>query len=1151
MVFRNPFLDLQAYDSSDDEERTPSVVDDGESIPGGDDEEEGSSRAGDHDGGGVAWEDEDAPEDDSRLTGADFLDDLERRYDPRNFQAKSPITVPAGDDLLDKSTLHRDLLTNAVLMSERKQLFWKIKCNPGKETQVVFDIMNNFLPSDQLTAQRCIDLFASNPDGNVEDLLNALKSVLEVDHLPESFRVLVDQAVARKSERFHQSQGSDLDSITDSLPEQAFQYLLLFARSDSATMPEAEAELQKILKVDTLPQPWSIAIGKTMVEPGTSIDVALQALYAMKNDLVPANLQSVPPRQPTPFSALDNETPNLTQTSTPTFLRNTNVYHLFSAFCIPNVTGAVYLEAYLGENPQNTPIIEFLRQHPAVLRVGKVQLDRSSDLYHQKVWLQSIPTPEVGDLLSLSTPSIDPFTWVKVTRGRYKDDVGLVIRREVSTARRRLAVLLVPRLEKEHFPRPSSPPRRNHLFVRAENDGELSSSPKDSSHSLVSSENTVDRLGGQDCETDTPKQALGKRKRVEQAPKLQRLFSKMEWPEGEGKGRFVQLAPDTYRMDGHEFQYDLLLSHLPYSSVTDVDVRVDIITRRLFRSSQHPLLQSVHLPIPDNWVFFQNEFVEVIRSAPLTERQELDLSIPRTTYRKSGRIEQIESDRCLVHLDDYDDDIPEEYTLEAYGVKNLKKKDIEETDIWVNQLNLRKKISIGDHVEAVAGDSKGRYGFVVGNWGQQISVVEVTSTSKEPFTIDINSCRIVQARNDVTIPWLNQHITVIRGQYRGHAGIVADVSPAINGCTTIDVRLWGREHVVRLRHDDVVETCSWKPLCEAFPLLPHQQGFRQASWSTVYAPTVIQPAYEGGRVLDAQEYLLRQQRPPEPWLGKFIMVIKGPIKNQGYVRSVELFHRYKSGMRVLVEYDYISAEHGANPRHWVDYSWIRDPGTGLPLHTRYPLSNRDQRYWRPHRIVRAVSVSAPSRPPPPRFRPIPPPSHTNTPMGPVLLGADPFHWSVDSRLDGKAFLAFYKPLDPLAKSEKEVTATPNSTLGFVSCTLNGREHWRALPQEILLPADPAHPIKAQYNTKPLLVVRGEHTGKHVRQIYFQAKKGEPERLITATVFEPWGEPEEDRKDEHIVVRSEDCAVVPNDPNKEKWAELIKSLRTIASQKRQR
>ncbi|KAK7446020.1 hypothetical protein VKT23_014643 [Stygiomarasmius scandens] len=117
-------------------------------------------------------------------------------------------------------------------------------------------------------------------------------------------------------------------------------------------------------------------------------------------------------------------------------------------------------------------------------------------------------------------------------QGHYKDDIGLVIRWEVSTACQRLAVLLVPWLEKEHSPHPLSPPHRNHLLVGAENDKELSLSPKDSSHSLVSSENTVDCLGGQDGKTDIPKQSLGKHKRVEQAPKPQCLFSKMEWSEG-------------------------------------------------------------------------------------------------------------------------------------------------------------------------------------------------------------------------------------------------------------------------------------------------------------------------------------------------------------------------------------------------------------------------------------------------------------------------------------------------------------------------------------------------------------------------------------------------------------------------------------------
>ena len=93
----------------------------------------------------------------------------------------------------------------------------------------------------------------------------------------------------------------------------------------------------------------------------------------------------------------------------------------------------------------------------------------------------------------------------------------------------------------------------------------------------------------------------------------------------------------------------------------------------------------------------------------------------------------------------------------------------------------------------------------------------------------------------------------------------------------------------------------------------------------MYAPTVIQPAFEGGRILPAQEYLFRQQRPPEPWIDKSVQVIKGPLKNKGFVKGVELFHQFKSGMRILVEFDYISAEHGANPRSYVDYSFVRDP----------------------------------------------------------------------------------------------------------------------------------------------------------------------------------------------------------------------------------
>ncbi|KAK7441207.1 hypothetical protein VKT23_016688 [Stygiomarasmius scandens] len=1107
MVFKNPFLDLQAYESSDDEELAPDVISDGESAAGGDDAGERQWNILD-DHGAAIWEDEDAPVDDdpNHLTGPDFLDDMERRYDPENrLKSKSLVLSQTNDDILDNPTLHSELITKAILTSETKQLFWQLKCTPGQEIQVVFDIMNNFLPSVSLTATQYIDLFATGAEGDVEDLEDILKAILDVDSIPDSLRPMIDEAVAKKEGRFgnslsspHLRQSPHPESRPHSrtASERAFQYLYSFAQSDS-TIPEAEEELKKILQLDSLPSVWLAAIDKAGLEPGVNPQVVFEALNAMKGDLVPLSQEAattVLRPQPTEVNSV-HVSPHSTAT---------DVHHVFAAFSVPDVSGSVYLEADLGEDPQNTPIVEFLRQHPAVFKAGNVRLDRKSSLYHRQVWLRPIPPPEVGELLNLSLPSIKPFSWVKITQ-----------------------VLVVPRLLKESPAPPLSRPHPNHPLARAD----ISTGPHEPERS------------------DTGRIPV-KRKREHPLP--QRLFAKNEWKEGEGVGEWTQLGPNSYRMDKHEFQYDLLCCYLPYTSVTDVDVRMDTQTRYLFRASRHPALQGLLLPLPEHWVFYHNEPVEVTVSAPLTDQQKGDPSLPRATYRKRGRIEQIESERCLVHLEDYDDDVPDEYTIEDYGVKNLRKKDVEDTDIWVSKLNLQKIISVGDHIETMAGAMQGHYGFVVSRRGLEMTVVEMGSVQQKHFIVDANSCRLIQARNDVTIPWLNQRITVVRGQHRGHTGIVADVStPPVNGYTMVDVRLSGLGEAVCLRHDDVIETCTKKPLYQALPLLPHQQGFRQASWGTAYAPTVTRPAMEGGRIVPAHEYLFLQQRPPEPWLDKLVIVIKGPIKNKGFVRGVELFHRFKSGMRVLVEFDYISAEHGANPRSYVDYGFIRDPDTSLPLHIRYPLSSHERRYWRPLAKLRAVSVPAMRATLPPCFQPLPPPSHSKTPLGHDLGGANPFHWSVDVRLDGKSFLAFYKSSDPLAENEKDVIVTPNSTLGYVSCTRNGREHWRALPQEILLPGNPAQPIKPQYNTKPLLVVRGEHTGKHIRQIYFLAQKGSSERLITASVFEPWGEAEEDRREEHIVVRSEDCAVVPNDPNKKKWTELMKSLRAIASQKRQR
>ncbi|KAK7435305.1 hypothetical protein VKT23_019750 [Stygiomarasmius scandens] len=364
MVYSNPFVALEAYESSDDEEPTPIIggIDD-ESVAGGDDEGEGQWRLWVD--SGAMWEDEDAPVDDNpdRFTGPGFLEDMERQYDPQNqLKSKSLVLTQTEDDLLDKTALHKELISKAILQSEWRQLFWQVKCIPGQEIQVVFDIMNKILPSAQLTAAQCIDLFPLGPEGDVDDQEDILKAILDVESIPESLKPMIDESVAKKAKRFGDSPSqtpSHPESHTRVVPapERAFQYLLSFAQSES-TIPEAEEELKQILQVDSLLSAWSTAIGKASLEPGTDVQVAFQALTAMKSELIPWSLA---PPSSSPQGILSSEA---TEAASSTRSRTTNVYHLFSAFSIPGVSGSVYLEAYLGEDPQNTPIMEFLRQHP-------------------------------------------------------------------------------------------------------------------------------------------------------------------------------------------------------------------------------------------------------------------------------------------------------------------------------------------------------------------------------------------------------------------------------------------------------------------------------------------------------------------------------------------------------------------------------------------------------------------------------------------------------------------------------------------------------------------------------------------------------------------------------------------------------------------
>ncbi|THU75203.1 hypothetical protein K435DRAFT_881384 [Dendrothele bispora CBS 962.96] len=227
--------------------------------------------------------------------------------------------------------------------------------------------------------------------------------------------------------------------------------------------------------------------------------------------------------------------------------------------------------------------------------------------------------------------------------------------------------------------------------------------------------------------------------------------------------------------------------------------------------------------------------------------------------------------------------------------------------------------------------------------------------------------------------------------------------------------------------------------------------------------------------------------------------------------------------------------------------------TGLPLHVRYPLRGR-QKYWEPLGRVKAVSVPNPKLRRQVTSTNIPPALPTPTWNGGDF--ADPFeapregpsttslsspspHWAVDPRLDGTQFFVCWQPKEGLGMHK--VAAKPDCKFGRVSLS-DGAQTWFVPPEEVF---NLQLSIKPTTNKSPLLVVRGEHTGKHLWQIFCKYVDGEDEPVITAAAYSSWGTSVERQIESYVEVRAKDCAFVTDEPNKEKFKEEINALRKAA------
>ncbi|THU75142.1 hypothetical protein K435DRAFT_881523, partial [Dendrothele bispora CBS 962.96] len=301
-------------------------------------------------------------------------------------------------------------------------------------------------------------------------------------------------------------------------------------------------------------------------------------------------------------------------------------------------------------------------------KCGFLRGDHVVGVHKRRVWIESVSRLEIAQLLSSSPPSIKLFSWIRVQKGTYAEDVGLVIRREVSTGQRRLFVLLVPRLAS--FP------------IR------LAERPVHPNHPL----RDVDSSAGESVssrESETDHSARKRKRSQERFP--QALFNPLKT-----LGECQEIADHRFRTPQGDFDHGLLVACLPYNWVTDVDVSMDHETRRSFITSKHPALNHVHLPVCSNWRFFVEEEVEVIHSAPLTIANVIHPELSQTeTCRKEGVIRTVEQDRCLVQFKEYID------------------YDSEDTSVWIENKNIRKQFKIGDMVVVVTGEYNERAGMVI------------------------------------------------------------------------------------------------------------------------------------------------------------------------------------------------------------------------------------------------------------------------------------------------------------------------------------------------------------------------------------------------------------------------------------------------------
>ncbi|KAK7448924.1 hypothetical protein VKT23_013656 [Stygiomarasmius scandens] len=319
----NPFVDDQAYESDDN------VYDDADTG----------------NGTGAGWNDEDDPEvhDEDCLVDSGtcapqprveaVTDRLLARYvhDHSSRQATVGTDTVHGEEL-DGITLRR------VLCAEEKQIFWRIKCKPGSEMELVFEIMRY---GQTLTGS------AESPKSS------SLPVAVPIQPLSSAARAL------RIIREYALTQDGEPKTVAD--------------------------ELERILGVEWSVE-WTRLIDAAGLEPGDNdIHAALTNVDQNAAAFLPISVL-----QEANCSNTSSPIPSAPLPSNSTSHSPDNHPRILSAFCVPTVSGFVYLEGQCDDI-----WIDWFMQRSTIVKTP-----------YSKIWIEPVECEDIGILLDTPVSSI-------------------------------------------------------------------------------------------------------------------------------------------------------------------------------------------------------------------------------------------------------------------------------------------------------------------------------------------------------------------------------------------------------------------------------------------------------------------------------------------------------------------------------------------------------------------------------------------------------------------------------------------------------------------------------------------------------------------------------------------------------------------------